>query len=198
LTAAAFSTLTIRPITLRSARIFARPAWFDARIKNKIASKPQFPRWLQHLPVHQTKALLSAGATEKIISDAQLMLDACIKIGRPRVYANRNEQQRAYRARRKEREKALAASQQIDGDRVDRPMVPSLKGLLVNAANWNVDREASVEPIRHLIDMGCDLEADILPIVAREVPELPRPLKNWGAPWLVREILAARDQRLAG
>jgi hypothetical protein len=30
------------------------------------------------------------------------------------------------------------------------------------------------------------------------LPELPRPLKNWGAPWLVRDILAARDQRLAG
>jgi hypothetical protein len=25
-------------------------------------------------------------------------------------------------------------------------------------------------------------KADILPIVAREVPDLPRPLKNWGAP----------------
>jgi len=37
---------------------------------------------------------------------------------------------------------------------------------------------------------------NVLPIVAREVPELPRPLKNWGAPWLVRDILAARDQRL--
>jgi hypothetical protein len=39
---------------------------------------------------------------------------------------------------------------------------------------------------------------DILPIVARTVPELSRPLKNWGAQWLVREILAAREQRLAG
>jgi hypothetical protein len=34
-----------------------------------------------------------------------------------------------------------------------------------------------------------------VPIVAREAPELPRLLKNWGAPWLVREILAARDQQ---
>jgi hypothetical protein len=38
-----------------------------------------------------------------------------------------------------------------------------LKGLLVNAATWNVDREASVEPIRALLDQGCDLEPDILP-----------------------------------
>src|SRR5215470_17553884 len=28
------------------------------------------------------------------------------------------------------------------------------------------------------------------------LPQLPRPLKNWGAQWLVREILDARDRRL--
>jgi hypothetical protein len=60
------------------------------------------------------------------------------------------------------------------------------------------DPDADVYPIQALLDQGCDLEADILPIVAREVPDLPRPLKNWGAPWLLREILAAREQRLAG
>jgi hypothetical protein len=49
-----------------------------------------------------------------------------------------------------------------------------------------------------LIAQGCDLESDVLPVVARSLPDLPRPLKNWGAPWLVREILAAREQRLAG
>jgi hypothetical protein len=43
---------------------------------------------------------------------------------------------------------------------------------------------ADLAPIRALLDQGCDLEAVILPIVARELPELPRPLKNWGAPWL--------------
>jgi hypothetical protein len=37
---------------------------------------------------------------------------------------------------------------------------------------------------------------DILPTVSRTVPELPRPLKSWGAQWLVQEILAARDRRL--
>ena len=40
-------------------------------------------------------------------------------------------------------------------------------------------------PILGLVDQGCDLEADILPTVARTVPELPRPLRNWGAQWLV-------------
>ena len=31
--------------------------------------------------------------------------------------------------------------------------------------------------------------------VVRTVPKLPRPLKRWDAPWVVREILAGRDQR---
>jgi len=55
---------------------------------------------------------------------------------------------------------------------------------------------ADVSPIRTLLAQGCDLEADVLPIVACEIPDMPCPLKNWGASWLVREILAARDQRL--
>jgi hypothetical protein len=70
--------------------------------------------------------------------------------------------------------------------------------MLFVAAHGNIDLNASTDPIRTLLEQGCDLEADILPVVAREVPELPRPLKNWGAPWLVRDILAGREQRLAG
>ena len=41
------------------------------------------------------------------------------------------------------------------------------------------------------------LEADILPTVARVVPELPRPLRGWGVQWLTQEIIAARERRLA-
>jgi hypothetical protein len=70
--------------------------------------------------------------------------------------------------------------------------------MLFVAAHGNIDLNASTEPIHALLGQGCDLEADVVPIVAREVPELPRPLKNWGAVWLAREILAARDQRLHG
>jgi hypothetical protein len=77
--------------------------------------------------------------------------------------------------------------------------VPSVRGLLVNAAAWNVDREADISPIVELLNtQGCDLRLDVLPVVAREVPELPRPLRNWGAPWLVRKILAAGSSRLSG
>jgi hypothetical protein len=55
-------------------------------------------------------------------------------------------------------------------------MVSSLKELLVGAARHNVDLSAGEGPIRYLIDIGCDLEADILPTVARTVPDLPRRL----------------------
>ena len=106
------------------------------------------------------EALLSAGATEKIIADAQQILDACITcIGRPRKYKDRAERDRAYRERKK---KARVET---------RPIIPSLKELLVEAAAHNVDLSAGEGPIRYLIDIGCDLEADILPTVARTLPE---------------------------
>ena len=73
-----------------------------------------------------------------------------------------------------------------------------LVGRLSDASRGNFDHFADLEPIRALLDQGCDLEADVVPAVANLLPDLPRPLKNWGAPWLVREILAAREQRLAG
>jgi hypothetical protein len=127
-------------------------------------------------------ALRSAGASEEIVALMQSCFDACIKPGRPRKYPNRAAKQRAYRARRKQREKGHV----------------SLRGRLYEAAQGQIESLADVAPILALIEQGCDLEADVLPVVARTVPELPRPLKNWGAAWLVREILAAREQRLAG
>jgi hypothetical protein len=144
------------------------------------------------------KALASAGATEEILALVNSCFEQCLTpqdTGRPRQYANRNEQQRAYRER-KRREKALAAPEKLVlAPEVAR--VPSLKGLLVDAAGWNVDRDADVAPILALIAQGCDLEADILPVVARNVPDLTRPLRSWGAQWLVQDILAARDLRLS-
>jgi hypothetical protein len=45
-----------------------------------------------------------------------------------------------------------------------------LAASLDDASRGHVDPEASIEPIRALIERGCDLEADILPVIAREVP----------------------------
>jgi hypothetical protein len=59
------------------------------------------------------------------------------------------------------------------------------------------DITADVAPIRALLDQGCDLEADVVPTVARTMPDLLRPPKRWDAPWLQREILAALDERFA-
>jgi hypothetical protein len=41
-------------------------------------------------------------------------------------------------------------------------------------AGGSFDPNADVSPIAALLDQGCDLEGDILPIVARELPELGR------------------------
>jgi hypothetical protein len=101
-------------------------------------------------------ALLSAGATEEMISGAHQILGIAPSRpgGRPRKYKNRAECDRAYRERRKQREKTR----------------DDLLTRLHEAAHWKIDPEADVEPIRALIAQGCDLEADILPTVARDVP----------------------------
>jgi hypothetical protein len=125
------------------------------------------------LQLRVTKALASAGATDEILALANSAFEACLKPkpnGRPPKYANRSEQQRAYRARRKERDRIA------DLDREDRRLAreggeasggnsdpladfepirrllssPTLKGLLVDAARWNVDREADVSRANRL------------------------------------------------
>ena len=113
----------------------------------------------------------------KLLLNAHQILDAITRIGRPRKYKDRAERERAYRERKK---KARVES---------RAMVSSLKELLVDAARHNVDLSAGEEPIRYLITRRpYDLEDDILPTVARTVPELPRPLRSWDA-----QVAYARD-----
>jgi hypothetical protein len=92
-------------------------------------------------------------------------------VGRPRKYKNRSECDRAYKRRRRE----WARIRQ------------EIRGRLHGAARGHVEPELNVEPIRCLLDRGCDLEADILPTVARTVPELTRPLKRWAAAFGERE-----------
>jgi hypothetical protein len=163
------------------------------------------------LPRKAVMAFRSAGATEEMIASARLIYGSLPNEppGRPRMYKTAKEADHAYYMRHRDRFRrkreispnkapppeilAPAAEQAVPDTEV---RVVSLKGLLVDAAGGNVDREADVLTISALLDKGCDLEADILPTVARMVPELRRPLKNWGAQWLVREILEARDRRL--
>jgi hypothetical protein len=62
----------------------------------------------------------------------------------------------------------------------------NLRVRLIDASNGNIDPLADISPIRTLLDQGC--EADVVPIVAREVPDLPMPLRTgssgagWGKP----------------
>jgi hypothetical protein len=74
------------------------------------------------------------------------------------------------------------------------------RSLPVDALPGPFDIAAQPRPLGQHIDEHpqCLQRADVVPSVAREVPDLPRPLKNRRAPWLVREILAAREQRPAG
>jgi hypothetical protein len=169
-------------------------------------------------------AIRNAGATEGIVA-ALLHAGGTFehvprsKGGRPRKYADRAECDRAYRKRRKAREETREETDRAErraarlGEETREETAPAqvrreetprhiesaeyLRTRLIDAAHGNFDLSSSIEPIRTLLDQGCDLEADVVPIVARLLPDLPRPLKNWGAPWLVREILAAREQRLA-
>ena len=167
------------------------------------------------------EALRSAGATEEMIASAVKASGESRTPhpgGRPRKHANEAERAREYRKRKRRHEtSSVTADDGRDRDETgfvtpvtappcdetssvtpDETDDVTLRRQLLHAGQGNVDLWADVEPIRALLDQGCDLEADILPIIAREVPELPRPLKKWGAPWLVRDILAAREQRLAG
>jgi hypothetical protein len=161
-------------------------------------------------------ALRSAGATEEMIAAAvkaggEFPTPQRGRVGRPRKYLTRAECDRAYYERRKQREKIHEKTSQHDKTHEKTPpeeiredtlaitrVRADLRGRLEEAAGGMADPGADVYPIQALLDQGCDLDADVLPVVAREVPELPRPLKKWGAPWLVRDILAAREARLAG
>jgi hypothetical protein len=52
--------------------------------------------------------------------------------------------------------------------------IDAIGARLLDAAQGNVDPLADIAPIEALLEQGCDLDADILPVVARTVPELPR------------------------
>src|SRR5215470_2571900 len=84
----------------------------EQEVEHAAAALPR-PRLMPRLSLQLrvTKALASAGATNEILALVNSCFEACLvprPNGRPRQYANRNEQQRAYRER-KRREKTLTA-----------------------------------------------------------------------------------------
>jgi hypothetical protein len=140
------------------------------------------------LPKSVIEALQATGATKEMISAARVAFGTCQEGYR----AKARERKRAWRARASHVTQGaikLGLGDEIqarDETRVETPPDGrNLRARLIDASNGNIDALADISPILALIEQGCDLEADILPVIAREVPELPRPLKNWGAPWLV-------------
>jgi hypothetical protein len=55
-----------------------------------------------------------------------------------------------------------------------RPANEQLLAALTEAARGNFDPLANLEPMRDVIRQGCDLEQDVVPVVAALIPELPR------------------------
>ena len=58
----------------------------------------------------------------------------------------------------------------------------AIRGRLFDASQGNFDVSSDTEPIRALLD---HLEADVVPVVARMLPDLPRPLKNCTLPLII-------------
>jgi hypothetical protein len=149
------------------------------------------------------------GATEEIVAALVEAGGTCEapppKRGRPRIHADNATKHRAFRARKKACE---ATHDEIPAAPATRDEIPTISATdmdktshlherLDEVAGGLFDPNADLEPIVALIrDQGCLLEGDVLPVAARLLRDLPRPLKNWGAPWLAREILAACDRRL--
>ena len=98
-------------------------------------------------------------------------------VGQPRKYADTEARSRAYREKRKKPAPETRPRYEIQDEIPARPLRYDLRVRLIDASNGNIDPLSDISPIRSLIEQGCDLELDVLPIVAREIPDLPRPLK---------------------
>jgi hypothetical protein len=129
------------------------------------------------------EALRKAGATEEMIAAAvkaggELQNSPRRQRGRRRQYADDAARQRAWRRRNEIRDEIPPRHESPGKRPPDETDDVTLRRQLLQVGQGNVDQWADIAPIRALLDQGCDLEADILPIVARELPELPRPLKT--------------------
>jgi hypothetical protein len=123
------------------------------------------------------EALRSAGATEEIIAAvvgaAGAFQDApSSRGGRPRNYADRALRDRAYRERKKARDETPVPDAPRDETRDETPFaryemcyeIPRLRARLEEAGEGHFDPDADISPIIDLLDQGCDLEAEVVPI----------------------------------
>jgi hypothetical protein len=132
----------------------APPAWRGRSYANGFVA-----RSMAHtvLPRKVVQALLSAGVTTEIIDRVHSLPNSCAPftprrtVGQPRLYPSGVERDRAYRARRKERDK-------IAGKKL---RVRFLKGRLIEAARGNVELKAALEPIRRGSDVSIPTKAPL-------------------------------------
>jgi hypothetical protein len=155
------------------------------------------------MPAVVIEPLLSAGATSEMIAAATQAWGVEYERSRADRRAKGAARMKRLRARRRD----AHANGGAHGDAHAHPpgdahgdahTVEVLLGTrLYAAADGNVvDLAVPCEPIEELLEQGCDLDLDVVPTIARMVPSLPRPLRSWDAPWLVKAILEARDRRL--
>jgi hypothetical protein len=103
------------------------------------------------LPKAVIEALQATGATEEMIAAARVAFVAYEDGYRAKAAAR----QRACRARKRHVTRNEASQSPIESvtDAID-------------ASHGNVDPDAHIATILALIEQGCDLEADILPVIA--------------------------------
>jgi hypothetical protein len=109
------------------------------------------------LPLAVAKALQAAGATREMISAARVAFGTCQDGYRAKGAAR----QRALRERRRSNVTPRDAREISGADLTPRDVTGAdLLQALSLAGRGNFDLSASFEPIRALLDQGCELEAD--------------------------------------
>src|ERR1700736_2451512 len=156
------------------------------------------------------EAYLHVGIGESIHAGMLAVLEAAERVRPKRKDGTVTERSRRFRAKRNgvaQNGVAAAGGNAVaeGGNGVTRNGVAGADSLtplslllaLKHAANGNIQPACTdVEPIRDLLQQGCDLELDILPAVRDFLTDpLQPPLRRWGAPWLVAEIERRRDER---
>jgi hypothetical protein len=156
------------------------------------------------------EAYLHVGIGESIHAGMLAVLEAAERVRPKRKDGTVTERSRRFRAKRNgvaQNGVAAAGGNAVaeGGNGVTRNGVAGADSLtplslllaLKHAANGNIQPACTdVEPIRDLLQQGCDLDLDVLPAVHDLLTHpLQPPLKRWSVPWLAAEIVRRRDER---